>query len=428
MSLFQTEPLALTTLDSCSAFVWQRQRALPARGIVLGIDHLAGRARFAYDPWTLYEDGVIRAPSALVMGQIGNGKSTLVKAYCRRQIIAGRQAFILDPKGEYGPFAAMMDLPTIALRPGGQLRVNPLDPGPLGAADEDGRTALRQRRIGLVRALLASSIGREPTPAESAALDAAIDDGDARHGSNLLLGHVVEAMMTPTDEMARSLAISRPALTDAIRDGAYGLRRLVRGDLAGMFDGPTNIALRLDGRGIVVDLSAVYGSDALGPVMAASSTWLMQAIATSSRQRVLVLDEAWAVLRNPTVTAWLQATNKLARSLGVSLVIVMHRLSDLGAQADAGSASAAQAKGLLADSETQVILHQPEAEADNLARALALSPREIEIVSTLPPFMALWRIGRHRALVEHVVTRSELAMADTDAAMRNPLAGAAVRP
>jgi len=415
---FRHEGLAITTADSCSAFAWVRGQGLPAKGIVMGVDHLAGRKRFAYDPWTLYADGVIRAPSCVVMGQIGHGKSTMVKVYCRRQIACGRQAFVLDPKDEYGPFATAMNLPTIALRPGGRVRVNPLDPGPLGVTNAPGAAAeLRQRRVTLIRALLASATTREPTSAESAAIDAAIDDADAQFGHQMLLGHVVDRMMDPTDEMARVLSISRPALAESIRDGAYGLRRLVRGDLAGMFDGPTNVNLSLGGSGLVINLSAVFGTDALGPVMAAASTWLMQAIAASRRQRVLVLDEAWAVLANPSVVAWLQSTNKLARSLGVSLMIVMHRLSDMGSQSDAGTAASAQAKGLLADCETQVILNQPAAEVDNLASVLALSERETDIVTNLAPFMALWRIGRHRAVVEHIVTRTELAMADTDAAM-----------
>lgn len=416
MSLFTTDSLALTTRDSCAVYPWQNQRPAPPLGPVLGIDHLSGRGRFAFDPWTLYERHVIRAPSMLVMGQIGNGKSTLVKTYCRRQILANRQAFVLDPKGEYGAFATLLRIPVLRLYPGGTIRVNPLDPGPFGLVNED-RQLLNQQRLALMRALLASAVSRPPTQAESNALEEAIIEQDEIYGSDLLLSHVVDAMLNPSQTMASRLVTTTDTLAREIRDGAYGLRRLVKGDLKGMFDGPTNINLTLDGNGAIIDLSAVYGQDALGPVMAAASTWLMHAISASKRKKLLVLDEAWAVLANPSVVAWLQGVNKLARSLAVSLVIVMHRISDLSSQSESSSASSKQATGFLADTETQVIFRQPDAERQNLSQVLALSSREISFVTNMPPFHALWRIGKERALVQHIVTREEMIMADTDSAM-----------
>ncbi len=410
------EALTITTRDCCSLFPWQTQRGLPPKGPTLGIDHLSGHSRFAFDPWTLYQEQVIRAPSMLIMGQIGNGKSTLVKVYCRRQILADRQAFILDPKGEYGYFATIMRTPIIALRPGGNTFVNPLDPGTVGLEGEADRMELQQRRLGLMRALLASATGRPPTQAESNAVDEAIREQDSLHGGELLLRHVVAAMMDPTPGMARRLSTTQEKLRNEVRDGAYGLRRLITGDLQGMFDQPTNVNLDLRGNGAIIDLSSVYGQSALGPVMAAASTWLMQAIASSKRKKILVLDEAWAVLANPSVVAWLQATNKLARSLGVSLTIVMHRISDLWSQSS-DEATTKQATGFLSDTETQVIFRQPEAEASNLSSVLALSRREIDYVLNMPPFHALWRIGKARSYVEHVVTEDEMVMANTDAAM-----------
>jgi len=410
------EALTITTRDCCALFPWQTQRGLPAKGPTLGIDHLSGHSRFAFDPWTLYQEQIIRAPSMLIMGQIGNGKSTLVKVYCRRQILADRQTFILDPKGEYGYYATIMRTPIISLRPGGTTFVNPLDPGTVGIQGESDRLELQQRRLGLMRALLASATGRPPTQAESNALDEAIQEQEALHGGNLMLHHVVNAMMQPTPEMARRLATSQEKLGNEIRDGAYGLRRLIAGDLQGMFDQPTNVNLDLHGNGAIIDLSSVYGQPALGPVMAAASTWLMQAIASSKKKKILVLDEAWAVLANPSVVAWLQATNKLARSLGVSLVIVMHRISDLWSQSS-DAATTKQATGFLSDTETQVIFRQPEAEAPNLASVLALSGTEIRYVLNMPPFHALWRIGKERAYVEHIITEDEMVMANTDAAM-----------
>jgi len=88
----------------------------------------------------------------------------------------------------------------------------------------------------------------------------------------------------------------------------------------------------------------VFGTDALATVMVCAGAWLSAAIARSSpRRRLLLVDEAWALLGSAATTAWLQGVSKLARRHGVALVTVVHRCSDLSGQADAGTAIQAQA-------------------------------------------------------------------------------------
>ena len=87
---------------------------------------------------------------------------------------------------------------------------------------------------------------------------------------------------------------------------ALELRRLVHGDLCGMFDGPTTSGLDLSAPLVVLDLSALYTSAALGILMACATAWLQAALARASSARgatvrtsghvFLVVDEAWAIL------------------------------------------------------------------------------------------------------------------------------------
>ena len=64
-----------------------------------------------------------------------------------------------------------------------------------------------------------------------------------------------------------------------------------------MFDGPTLPGLRLDGPLVVLDLSAVYHSPALGVLMACAAAWLQNAVRARHRNRIIVVvDEAWAIL------------------------------------------------------------------------------------------------------------------------------------
>ena len=297
----------------------------------------------------------------VVLGQLGKGKSELVKTYLDRQLRAGRQAFVLDPKGEYATLADRHGLPRLRLAPGGPARLNPLDPP---AADA---VAAARRRTALLAAL-----------------------------------------HTDPDRLAA-----------ALRPVALELHRLLAGDLAGMLDGPTTVALDPAGRGLVLDLSAVFGTDALAPVMVGAGAWLAAAIGTPGpRRRLLLVDEAWALLGSPATTSWLQAVSKLARRHGVQLITVLHRLSDLAAQADAGSAARAQAEGLLADAETRVVYAQSAGERELAVTLLGLSPAEADLVCRLPRHRALWLVGAHAAVVDHVLAAGDGPLVDTDAAMR----------
>ena len=111
------------------------------------------------------------------------------------------------------------------------------------------------------------------------------------------LPQVVEALLDPGFDAALALRTTRPGLLEDGRDVALELRRLVHGDLCGMFDGPTSPGLRLDGPLVVLDLSAVYHSPALGVLMACAAAWLQNAVRARHRNRIIVVvDEAWAIL------------------------------------------------------------------------------------------------------------------------------------
>jgi hypothetical protein len=99
-------------------------------------------------------------------------------------------------------------------------------------------------------------------------------------------------------------------------------------------------------------------------------------------------------------------------------VLVMHRLSDLGAAGAAGSHQARLAEGLLADTETRVIYGQPPSEVDQAKELLGLSDTEAKLLPQLPRGQALWKVAARSFLVEHRLSASELALVDTDARMQ----------
>jgi type IV secretory pathway VirB4 component len=403
--------LTVTTRHSAALYPWQRTQTLPGSGIPIGINALSGGAAMHYDPWVCYAAGVVTSPNMIVAGQLGRGKSSLVKTYLHRQLRNGRQAYILDPKGEYARLAAVTGLATIGLAPGGAQRLNPLDPPPGAHSAEQVATA----RVTTIAALAGTGMGHDLTSEQRAGLAAAT----RVLPPVAVLSDVVTALLHPTDSVAAELSTSPASLAAALRPVALELHRLLAGDLAGMVNGPTTATLDPSGPGVVVDLSKVVNKEAHAAVMVCAGAWLAAALDTNGdRRRLLLVDEAWALLAHSSTTRWLQQISKLARARGVQLITVIHRFSDLAAQTDAGTAARAQAEGLLADAETRVLYGQAPNEKRLATDLLDLTDPEADLVCSLGPYRALWKIGDHSAVVDHIITDVERHMVDTDARMR----------
>ena len=404
----------VSTAHLQAAYPFVSEGGLGGEGVYIGREVLGGA--FCYDPWVLYHQGVLTNPNMLVAGQVGRGKSAFVKSYLWRQQVFGRRAFVVDPKGEYEPLAAACNVRPIRIGPGLGVRLNPLDPGP-GSQDP---AEVARRRLALLTSLAAASLARALTPEEQAACELALTTAAHQHGDQLVIPHVVDALLWPDAEAAQRIATDTDTLAAAGRQVALELRRLVQGDLAGMFDGPTSDGLSLDAPVVVLDLSALYGSDALGLLMLCATAWLqasLRAQAATDARTILVIDEAWAILRHLEIARWLQASWKLSRQYGVSNVAVLHRTSDLHAAGAGSSEQVALAQGLLADSETRVIYGQSPDETARARELLGLTDVETEVLPELGRGVALWRVANRSFLIEHQLGDHERQLVDTDARM-----------
>jgi type IV secretory pathway VirB4 component len=386
---------------------------LPGPGPLIGRDLLGGA--FCFDPWELYQRGLLTNPNLLVVGQVGRGKSTFVKTFVWRQLALGRQAWIVDPKGEYGSLALAGGGRPLRLAPGGSVRLNPLDVD-AGWRHREAGAVIRQQ-VQLINSLASSSLARPLSPAEHTAIEIAVRAAGGTDAEPTLR-HVIRALLEPEPDMAATVGTDAAGLAADGRSAALQLRRLVHGDLAGMFDGPTSTDVRFDAPLVVLDLSAVFTSPALAMIMTCASAALQSILRDADGgKRLLIVDEAWAVLHDLATARWLQSTFKLSRAIGIANVAVVHRLSDLEAAGHEGSAQQRLAEGLLADTETRVVFGQPASEADTTGEMLRLTGVERDLVAKLPRGVALWKVANRSFLVEHLLRPGEHHLVDTDAAM-----------
>jgi type IV secretory pathway VirB4 component len=398
-----------TTAHIQAAYPFVAEGGLGGRGVYIGRDVYGGS--FCYDPWELY-GRELTSPNAVVIGIVGRAKSSLVKTYVFRQSVFGRQAWIVDVKGEYNRLAEALDVQPITLSPGGSIRLNPLTP-----------RAGAERQLNLLYSVGAAALERPLTPEEKRGAQEALHVLQLRSDSEPTLPDVVDVLMHPSAEMADALAMRADELAVSVRPMAFALDQLCSGNLRGMFDGPTTPGLDLDAPLVVLNLRAVLNtqSTALGILMTCATAWLQAMIdaETDSRsaKRIVVVDEAWRILSNLGIGEWLQQSFKLSRGLGTQNVVVMHRLSDLRATGAEGSREVRLAEGLLADAETKIIYAQPPDQLPQTRELLGLTDTEAEILPHLRRGWALWKVGQRSFLVQHRLSPFEHELVDTDARM-----------
>ncbi len=398
-----------STRHARAVYPFQAEAGLGWRGCLIGSDSSGGA--FCFDPWELYRRELVSNPNVAVFGELGYGKSSLLKTMLWRMLLFGRRAFVLDVKGEYAPLCDAVGVKPVRLAPGNGVRLNPL-------------TARRERsaQVEILRAVARTAVDRALRPEEAAALREALAQVCDRDYDEPTIPLVLELLFDPGSKVASALRSSPAEVADAVREVALGLQDLCEGPLRGMFDGPTTPGLDLDGRLVVLDLEAVKDSPAIGILMACASGWLSARLDRLADRRdpgrlINVADEVWKVLEHEGLAQWFRANFKLTRKYGTLNVIIAHKPADIIGSGDEGTVRHAAARGLITDCATRIIYRQAAGEIPTCITAFGLSEREAEIVAQLHKGQALWQVGARSFVVQHYRSRIERQLTDTDAGM-----------
>ena len=400
-----------TSATLAGAYPFLAEGGLGSDGVFVGQDLYSGSS-FVYDPWVLYTRGLITAPNLVLAGIVGSGKSALAKSLYTRSIPFGRRVYVPgDPKGEHTAVAEAVGGKAIALGPGMANRLNPLDEGqrPRDIDDSGWAAQVATRRRDLLGALAETVLDRSLTPLEHTAIDVALSDA-VRSCQVPVLPLVVERLLTPdpgSDLDAR--------LAEDGRLVGHALRRLVAGDLAGLFDGPSTVRFDPALPMLSLDLSRVSQNATLVSVlMTCASAWMESALLDpSGGQRWVVYDEAWRLMSHPALLRRMDAHWRLARHYGIANMLIFHKLSDLDNVGDSGSAMRALASSLLANAETRVVYRQESDQLGSTATALGLTGTEQALLPTLGTGQGLWRIKHRSFVIQHQLHPAELDLFDT---------------
>ncbi|MHB1063598.1 MAG: ATP-binding protein [Georgenia sp.] len=398
-----------TSATLAGAYPFVAEGGLGSEGVFVGQDLYSGGS-FVYDPWVLYARGLITAPNVVLAGIVGSGKSSLAKSLYTRSLPFGRRVYVPgDPKGEHTAVANAVGGRAIVLGHGLNTRLNPLDEGhrPTGLSDQEWAITVASRRRDLIGALAETVLARGLTPLEHTAIDLALTAVVAEN-TVPILPMVVDRILAPD-------ASADGRLAEDGRLVGHALRRLVAGDLAGLFDGPSTVRFDPSLPMISLDLSRVTeNSTLISVLMTCSSAWMESALLDpNGGQRWVIYDEAWRLMSHPALLKRMDAHWRLARHYGIANMLIFHKLSDLDNVGDAGSAMRSLANSLLANAETRIVYRQESDQLGPTAQALGLTGTEQKLLPSLGVGQALWRIKDRSFVTQHQLHPAELALFDT---------------
>ncbi len=404
-----------TSATLAGAYPFLAEGGLGSDGVFVGQDLYSGGS-FVYDPWVLYARGVITAPNLVLAGIVGSGKSSLAKSLYTRSLPFGRRVYVPgDPKGEHTAVAEAVGGRAIVLGHGMSTRLNPLDEGyrPSGMDDAEWASTIASRRRDLIGALAETVLTRPLSPLEHTAIDTALTE--AVRGNDVpILPMVVDHILKPSQT-----ADPDGRLAEDGRLVGHALRRLVAGDLAGLFDGPSTVTFDPTLPMISLDLSRVTeNSTLISVLMTCSSAWMESALLDpAGGQRWCIYDEAWRLMSHPALLKRMDAHWRLARHYGIANMLIFHKLTDLENVGDQGSAMRSLANSLLANAETRIIYRQESDQLGTTARTLGLTGTEQRLLPGLGVGQGLWRIKDRSFVCQHQLHPDELALFDTTTRM-----------
>jgi type IV secretory pathway VirB4 component len=373
----------------------------PRGGVLYGINP-ASNGIVWWDRW------VQENHNTVVLARSGAGKSYFVKLEVLRSLYTGVQVFVIDPEDEYLRLAGAVDGTIVRLGAPG-VKINPLDL-PTG----DSRPDVLTRRGLFLHTLVSVLLGEQPAPAERAALDRAI------LGCYRTFGITPDpATHHPPAPLLRDLASTLDADPDpAAQTLAARLAPWVIGSFKDLFDAPTTD--QPDGHLVVWSLRHLPDElRTVGTLLALDHIWRHvdqpppTATTTPSRplgsrpeaRRLVVVDEAWLLMRDGEGARFLFRMAKAARKRNAGLTVVTQDAGDvLGS--DLGQA-------VVANAATQILLRQAPQAIDAVGDAFGLTAGERRLLLAARRGHGLLIAGTQRTGFEAVASAAEHQLAST---------------
>ena len=366
------------------------------KGILYGIN-MHNNGLVIFDRFSLENANMV------VFAKSGAGKSFTVKLEAIRSMMTGADVLIIDPENEYQKLSDAVGGSYIRLSLSSDVRVNPFDL-PKVVDTEDADDALRANLVtlhGLLRLMLggatAQNVNVTLSPEEEADLDQALIDTYARLGitSDPLTHHSIPPTMADLYDTLLHMGGTGPAL-------AQRLRKYTTGTFAGIFSQQSNIDI--NNSMVVFNIRDL--EDELRPVamyIVLSHIWNITR--SRKRKRMLIVDEAWQLMKYEDSANFLFSLAKRARKYYLGITTITQDVEDfMGSK---------MGRAIVANSSMQLLLKQSSSSVDVLSNVFKLTEEEKKRLSSFPVGQGLFFAGQNHVHIQVIASRTETQLVST---------------
>ena len=343
---------ALTSLNThpvSSTFPFVSSDLTSNSGILYGIN-TTNNSLVLFDRFSLEN------ANAVMFAKSGAGKSYTVKLEILRYLVLGTQVLVIDPEDEYNTYPTPSAAPTSRFINSDQ-HINPFDlPTP---KDEESWADVFNSHILNLGGLIKLLMGGNLTPEEESMLDQAliqtyaikdiIPDADFSKLPPPILGDLQSVLegMTGAERMATRLT------------------KFTTGTFAGFLNNPTNIPL--ENQLIVFGIRDL--EDELRPIaMYSVLNYIWTQVRREKKKRIMVVDEAWYVMKFPIGAEFLFNIAKRGRKYYCGMTTISQDIPDF--------MSTAQGKAIVTNSSMQMLMKQSPAAIDIIQQTFNLTDSE----------------------------------------------------
>ncbi|HYF10261.1 MAG TPA: DUF87 domain-containing protein [Candidatus Paceibacterota bacterium] len=294
--------------------------------------------------------------NSITFAKSGSGKSYATKLEILRSLMFDTEVIVIDPEKEYEYLADAVGGRYFNISLTSDHHINPFDL-PLPGEDESPSDVLRSNTVNLV-GLFRIMLGGL-TPEEDAIIDRAITETYALKD------------ITPDSNFAN---IEPPLMSDfeMVLSGMEGgdslaqrLSKYTRGTWAGFINSPTNVDINKK----FVVFSVRDMEDELKPVaMYLITHYIWNAVRKNIKKRLLVMDEAWWMMKSEDTASFLYSLAKRGRKYYLGLATITQDVSDF--------LKSPYGLPIITNSSIQLLLKQSPSSIDEVQKTFNLTDEE----------------------------------------------------
>lgn len=371
-------PMAERNLDSASLAA---SLLHSASDLYEASGHLYGRARASGAPIVL-DRFAHESHNAIVLGMTGKGKTMFTGAEMARCFMHGVQVLAIDPIGDYRRLSDAVGGTYVELGATGGI-----NPFALTGAATEGAFAAKLAGLARLAAAMAGGLARDERPALDRALRATYETAGIRPDPATHDRH------PPTlADLVTNLAEARGGQALAHR-----LERWATGSLAPIFTAKE--ALPLDRRLLIVGLSEIGDPEVREVAQLVVLSVLWDAIRRDREPKLVVVDEAWKVMRQPSGAEFIEELARAARHHHAGLQLSTQDIAEF-LRSDYGEAIVKQC-------DIRVLLGQTPEGVDALGRYFDLTAAERRSLLHARPGEGLLFVGQSHTAFEAKVSDRE---------------------